>query len=221
MGCRKLFVLLLVAAVAPMAEGHDMGGTPKLYCEWEAGDWNVHDFGSGDGFSLSAATSGHEDDCIGASLGDATHYEYADGGAYLVSGSDAAQANACGWETPDHPSFPVVFAHDLMLPEPVKFWVYADSMNNLPPVDPSEPNCGDLEADVGVECLDVCAVAFPPGLDSTYLVFVEAGRTGHVWTGTYVDGSEDMSLEDSVPHVRPGAHYRSPTPYIPCIYGCA
>lgn len=214
MEARKLFLLLVALAAAPFADGHGSGGEPKTYCEWSVGDVNVHDYGRGDGFSLAAVASGDSDGC----LGDATHFEYADGGALLV----AAAVPECGWPTADHLAFPTVYVSDVVPDVDVRFWVYADTVDNLPSVDPDAPECGDLEADVGVACVNACAVPLPPGLDGTYVVFVEGVR-GHVWTGSYVEGDPGADVLDSLPVVREVGRYRAPSvpPPIPCLYGCA
>lgn len=191
----RIFLLTIGAALllAPAAFAHVPGaslmgvaGTPKDYCEDAWGDTSVHEYGPpADGITLFLDTDGAVGPCpygatVGAPLFDG-HFEWAQGGAHLVAG-DSAQAAACGWPYPDHAVFPTIAVFDLVLsPQaiPVAFTVAADTANNLPPIDPSAPNCGDLEADLSGECLDACIPLFPPGLDQTYLVYV-TGFQGHI-----------------------------------------
>lgn len=200
---RPPFLLLLVsiALVAPAALAHvpshypvGIAGTPKHYCEDVPREGvfqderRVHEYGPPTtGFTLFLPTDGSLEYCpynAGTDMVGDGHLEWAQGGAYLVAGRDPVKATTCGWPYPDHPAFPTVAVYDLVLtlmPADVGFFVFADTLNNIPPLDPNEPNCGDLEADFGVSCVNNCGVGFPPGLDQTYVVYVN-GVQGHIVT---------------------------------------
>ena len=114
-------------------------------------------------------------------FGDTTwdgHYEYAFGGAWLQ-----AATSACTAAFADHAPGATITVYDNQLTgtlqSDVAFSVYADTLNNDPI--PSEPNCGDFESDYGVDCVNSCAPAFPPGLDGSYQVYV-SGTSGSIST---------------------------------------
>lgn len=191
---RTTFVISIAAALAitPLAFAHVDGGvagTPKDYCEPARWD-RSHDYGPSTGFLLFFPLDGNGQDCDGdydPSNPDTEtadydgHAEFTFGGALLT----AAQVPGCNdgaWV--DHPPFPTVQVWDAFLsliPSDVSFSVASDTLNNIPPLDPNAPNCGDLESDYGVDCVNQCSVGFPPGLDGTYQVYVN-GVVGHVWT---------------------------------------
>ena len=190
-----LLGLLLALVLLPAAYAHTDGsaGGSKLYCEDLAGDWHTHDYFSGTGFTLSPASDASVPPCAYDPTWDG-HYEFAYGGAYLLAceafcvspdGLVGAGASQC-WDTyADHEQFPRVYVNDLQLSAiglDVAFTIAVDWWNNVPPVDPTHPECGDLETDIAVDCVNDCQVPFPPGLDGAYLVYVQ-GTQGHVSTG--------------------------------------
>lgn len=210
-----LLLLAVTLAALPLVAAHADGGiagTPKLYCENNAGDQLVHDYATGanddirfqeggsrrpqvvvggDGsvaISAPARALGPQDgsweDCAYFDEHEVTdlHYEFAWGGAILV-----AEASRCHDLWIDHPAFPIVSVWDSVITAnggSVRFVVHMDIMNNVPSADPNEPNCGDGLLDANwPACTDSCYVGWPPGLDGTYVVIVD-GVAGHVWTNS-------------------------------------
>lgn len=182
---RSTFTMLLILALAPplAASLHaHPAGAPRTWCEDLSWD-NSHEYGPSTGFLLVGASDGSTPEACAGSLGSLAdgHDEYALGGALLT----AAYRPGCNDGLPvDHPEFPTVEVTDFGLEEldqPVAFSVYVDTLNNVPPLDPAAPNCGDFEADYGMDCLNVCAVPFPPGLDGAYQVRV-SGTSGIIST---------------------------------------
>lgn len=122
-------------------------------------------------------------------FGDGTwdgHLEFGYGGAWLFARSGTGAPSNGGtlpcWGAPaDHSSMPTisVFDHviDVVLGTGTSFSVYADTYNNLSVIDFNTANCGDFESDLGVDCVTLCFIGFPPGLDGTYQVYV-AGFSG-------------------------------------------
>ena len=179
---RILQVLLLVAlfAGAPLSGAHPDGvGGPKPSCEAALDDLSVHEYGApSTGFLLllegdfSVPPCDHDD---GSWDG---HYEFAHGGARLLASEPGAAA--CFGTYADHVPGGIIRVEDAVLAmagADVVFSVYADTQNNDP--FPREPDCGDFESDYGVDCVNQCAPGFPPGLDGSYVVYVQ-GTTGHV-----------------------------------------
>lgn len=189
---------LLLALATPVASSHEGltggGGVSKDYCE--DADKATHDYGPSTGFILSPPIDGSIEFCPGADFENPVfdgHYEFAYGGAYLLAGWGAV---TCWGVYPDHFDFPAVHVHDAVLsqiPEAVSFTVAADTLNNVPPVDSGEPNCGDFETDFAVDCINMCWLGFPSGLDGSYNVFVN-GVYGHVYTNSYVEGGFSTGL---------------------------
>lgn len=183
---RHVFFPLLALAVLPLASGHYDGraGMPKEYCEtgYGYGDWESHDYDNAEsGSVLGPPVDGNVDDCDRDGIyGDFDgHYEYAMGGAWIATNS--ASTFYCWNGYGDHPEAPTIWVHDQVLSTSgadIPFHVAADRLNNLPAVDPV--TCGDFESDYGVDCVNSCAIAFPPGLDGTYQVYV-TGTSGHVY----------------------------------------
>lgn len=217
MRATPLLPLALLLATLPATDAHrgsDLpNGTPKPYCEWFWDDKMAHDYASpATGVLLGPPLDGNAEDCDGDGLpGDMDgHYEWAVGGAWLVARPDAT---LCGWPWPDHPEFPDVWIRDTVLTfqlgQPVVFHVYADTLNNLPAHDPGAPDCGDLESDHGVTCVDLCTVPFPAGLDGTYQVYVE-GTMGHVGATGFENGLHPWLPKSPCPQqARTCAHGRS------------
>lgn len=114
-----------------------------------------------------------------ASMAPDGHAEWAMGGALL--GVRDPGFSLCYGAYPDHYPGTLIEVYDAVLTPMgagVTFYVYADTLSNLPPLQ-SGYDCGDFEADHGVECLDRCTPGILPGLDGAYLVFV-SGTYGHV-----------------------------------------
>ena len=219
MSHRILHPLLLTAALAsialPPSLAHDGGvGLVKTQCE-TAGETSVHEYAHSNGFLLAGdwitvnffgppaaepeprASSGPTTRLLQPLLGETAdgavppcpfgdttwdgHYEFAQGGARLQ-----AAASVCTDAYADHSAGATIVVVDAVFVD-VAFSVYSDNLNN----DPFQggPNCGDFESDYGVDCVNICAPAFPPGLDGTYQVYV-SGTTGHVlgWYSACADG---------------------------------
>lgn len=146
----------------------------------EAGDCTpdpgTHTYGPGTGVPRVARDTNVWSDCDGDGIpgGYDGHRDYALGGAMLT----AALSPGCNdGDVVDHSPFPYVQVSDDilgMLSLSTPFTVATDTVNNLPPLDPGAPNCGDGEVDFSAHCLDACWVGFPPGLDGTYHVIVQA-----------------------------------------------
>lgn len=172
------FTLLAFAALAsiPFTTAHEPVGAPREECDATAGQLETHEYGPNNGFTLLLPTDGSLPPCASGTNWDG-HYEFASGGAWLLA--DEAGATTCFGTIADHSPFPFVQVHDALLGDAVVFSVYADALNNVPPLDPAEPDCGDYESDYGVWCEGSCSIGFPPGLDGSYQVYV-SGTTGHV-----------------------------------------
>ena len=185
----RLSVALLALALLgiPLAHGHygltGDGGVAKDYCEEFFVETYVHDYATGTGFLVSPGGDGAIPPCA---VGDGTwdgHYEFAYGGAQLQ-----AYPSVCTEAYADHSPGSTIFVRDSVLSplgSDVAFSVYADYLNNNPIQE--GPNCGDGETDYGVDCVNHCAPAFPPGLDGAYTVYV-SGFYGHIYTEEYRDG---------------------------------
>ena len=177
----KAYILTLAAVLAavPLALAHDdtMLGLPKTHCEEPFDDTNVHEYGApSTGFVIFLGLDASVPPCP---FGDGTwdgHYEYAHGGGWLQ-----AAASVCTEAYADHTPGGIIGVYDAVLTalgSDVAFSVYSDNLNNNPV--PSDPNCGDFESDYGVDCVNLCAPGFPPGLDGSYQVYV-SGTTGHIY----------------------------------------
>lgn len=171
--------LLLLLLAIPGGVGHPglSGGTlpgfPKAHCE-AASDRAVHEYGAGTGLLLGTPLDGGAEPCPNGSWD--LHLEYAFGGAWLLA-SDAAFT--CWGLPPDHvPGTLVLVQDDGLAGRDVAFRIHADRLNNAPRL-PGDADCGDLEWDDAMECVNSCLPTFPPGLDGSYQVLVE-GTTGHV-----------------------------------------
>lgn len=196
---KRLYLLTLSAALlaAPLAYGHTPTG-PKNWCE-TGSDWDVHDYVVPGGFAAArpADSDGNvEGECDGNpnTFGDYDgHREWSFGGAWLsarnglatnaLSGQTGAGSEVCYAEYAHHYEFPTITVVDdanSLAAIPTYFAVLADYWNNVPPVSPDEPNCGDVEADYYIDCYDACTAPFPAGLDGIYLVYVYNGVSGHV-----------------------------------------
>src|SRR5687767_997415 len=191
---------MATVVVAPMAfASHTYPvGSLRNWCESDLDDL-YHEYGPSTGFAISPGIDGNvQGDCDGDpnTVADYDgHVEFAFGGAWLTA---AASPGCNDGDSVDHAAFPTVWVgdHVLNLAEaPVSFSVYADTLNNVPPVDPAEPNCGDFESDYGADCTNECAVPFPPGLDGTYQVYV-TGTSGSVGTGNPRACTSDWYQED-------------------------
>lgn len=166
-------------------------GAPRTTCDSHTGDRD-HEYGPSTGFVLAAGTDGALD-CENLLQGDG-HFEFALGGAWLLAceascGGDGGGSFACWGTTADHAAFPEVVVYDQVLSSfeseddhagNVAFQVSADLVNNVPPLDPNESNCGDFEDDMMQDCVDSCFVTFPPGLDGSYAVYV-SGTSGSIY----------------------------------------
>ena len=167
------------AGASPGGDGlKRVRAAPKAECETSSTQTSLHSYGApGTGFVIFLGSDGSVPPCP---YGDTTwdgHYEWAFGGAWLMAGP---MAEACFGAYADHTPGTVIRVFDMVLSavgSDVAFSVYADTMNNDPV--PSEPNCGDFESDYGVDCVNQCAPAFPPGLDGSYQVYV-SGTTGDI-----------------------------------------
>ena len=188
--------MLLVATLAAgrTTVAHEaQTGQPKLDCEGPDDTW-IHEYETGTGFMLIGPRSSATAPRIQATFvppadgsippcpyGDTTwdgHHEFAYGGAWLQ-----AAHSVCAESYPDHFPGTLVWVYDSFLGglgSDVAFSVYADWLDNDPLQ--SEPTCGDFESDYGMDCINICAPGFPPGLDGSYQVYV-SGTTGHVYTG--------------------------------------
>ena len=176
----KTYILAIAAALlaAPLAFAHEGSiGAPKPECE-DADDVWMHDYGApSPGFVIFLGLDGSVPPCP---YGDTTwdgHFEYAHGGTWIQ-----AAASVCTDAYPDAAPGVFIWVYDAILSHQlgsdVAFSVYADTQNNNPVQEP--PNCGDFESDYGVDCINYCAPAFPPGLDGSYQVYV-SGTTGHIY----------------------------------------
>ena len=177
---RTLHLLLVVTTVLlphpTLAHEPNMGGAPKDECE--TGFATVmHEYGPpSTGFLIFLGMDGSVPPCP---YGDGTwdgHPEFAFGGAFIQ-----AAASACTEAYADHAPGGTIGVYDAGLSSigaDVAFGVYSDTLNNNPIQE--EPNCGDFESDYGVDCVNSCDPAFPPGLDGSYQVYV-SGTTGHVY----------------------------------------
>jgi len=187
---RQVYYILGIAvalSIPSFGLAHEDGtaGIPKNYCE-TGFEPQAHDYGDPAlGFVIFLGQDGNlqgECDSDPNTVADYDgHIEFAHGGAWLTA---AASPGCNDGDLVDHSPNPTVYAvDDVLTPRgvPVTFSVYADTLNNIPPVDPAEPNCGDFESDFGADCTDSCAIGFPPGLDGTYQVYVNGGH-GHVLT---------------------------------------
>ena len=174
------WLVLLALTLAPLSAAHDGGvGAPKSHCETPGSDTGHHEYGPpGSGFVIFLGLDGSVPPCP---YGDTTwdgHIEFAFGGTWLQ-----AAVTLCTEAYADHTPAPFISVYDAVLTplgSDVAFSVYADTLNNDPI--PSEPNCGDFESDYGVDCVNHCTPAFPPGLDGSYQVYV-SGTTGHIYAG--------------------------------------
>ena len=113
------------------------------------------------------------------------HAEYARGGAWLLACNSGCGdyvpgdgALVCFGDAAHHGSF--VEVDDAALGAGAKFYVAADHNDTAAQAAglPEDP-CGDFESDAGQECVGSCLVAFGPGKDGSYQVYVE-GSVGHV-----------------------------------------
>lgn len=122
------------------------------------------------------------------------HFEWAIGGAWLLA-CDFGCAGGTGGSVEcwgvysDHQAYPTIRVFDVglsVLGVDVPFGVYADNVNNAPPL--VGPDCGDFESDYGGPCANPCNVGamenvFPPGLDGSYQVYV-SGTHGRIHAST-------------------------------------
>lgn len=166
-----LLAALLLAA--PLALAHDEApvGLPKAWCE-DADARLTHEYGApapllGPWLLLDGSPG-----CETPPLDWDQHFEYANGGAYLLAGDAGAQA--CFGVPADHPSHPTVTVVDATLGSGVRFTVAAAPWYG------SGHDCGFFEDPwTTITCVGSCQVPFGPGPDGAYVVFVE-GTTGHV-----------------------------------------
>lgn len=186
----------LVMAAAPLSLAHNdgtFGGGPKFYCEdWP--DTKVHDYTD---FwpSTGPAQDGSGPICPPNGRWD-EHREWRLGGAMLPAcdtgcwwGGAGAGSYACYRVWADHPEFPHIYVDSLAWTiwgqplDPIQFVVGLDTLNNIPKLDPNEPECGDGEVDYVVHCFDHCGMGYQSGLDGAYHVYViSPSPGGHVWT---------------------------------------
>lgn len=183
---------LLLLATFPLALSHSPRGTPKNYCE-DPSEWNVHEYWpvasgnvmlpAGDGNLIATCSSGgtagefdgHSEGGYGGGLLHVTS------GDYVTSGSVA-----CYGEVGHHPALGPISVRDALAGYYQPFWVAADTVNLVPPTDPSAPNCGDYQSDHIAACTGTCYVPFDVGLDGTYQVYVgnlsgnAPGVMGHI-----------------------------------------
>jgi len=210
---------ILLTAVSMMAAPaafalHAPVGAPRNWCESLA-DMQTHEYGApSTGFVIFLGQDGNiNGECDGDPNTSADydgHIEFAFGGGWLT----AARSEGCNDvttppDTVDHSPNPTVTVEDYVLHAvgaTVAFSVYADTLNNVPPVDPAEPNCGDFESDFGVDCTNSCTVGFPPGLDGTYQVYI-SGTTGIFGTGTPFPPT-------------PNCTDPQPGPALPVVFNC-
>lgn len=174
----KTFHVLVIAALAalPLVSGMPyVPGVPKPFCE-TAADRAVHVYGPGTGYFVWLGLDGSVGDCDGDGAYDPyedwdRHHEYAQGGAYLVVGAAGTQ---CYGVPADHPSHPFVTVVDDVLGSDVTFVVEAPHGSG------PEGECVPTDHAVdAIECVGACRVAFPPGPNGDYVVYV-AGTTGRI-----------------------------------------
>lgn len=178
---RILHALALAAtlAAAPLAFAHDNGiGAPKGWCETPA-DVHIHEYATTVWPLWVISADGSVGPCGGGGLQDG-HAEYGFAGTYLLGCASACGmwglgegSLACHGAPPDHaPLTPIKVVDAALTPAGVgvRFTVIADM----------GPNCGDFDADMAMECVDVCTPFFGPGASGAYEVLVE-GTTGHVY----------------------------------------
>lgn len=183
---------------------HDVGSGPLLLRAGTPAGAATY-YKNGD-FSLfytwiSIAEDGNTTDCDGdGAWGDFDgHYEFGTGMTWILAcdghlsnpgrpigcGNDGMGSGTvfCWGARSDHGAFPYVQVVDLVH-ENVQFYVGANLWSNVPEAETLDYDCGDFEVDYGYECIDSCAISFPPGLDGSYAVFVQtiyyAGTQGHV-----------------------------------------
>ena len=184
----KSYLLAIAAALmaAPLAFAHEPVGTLRNYCE-DPSEWTTHDYGPpGDGHLIALGSDGN---LVGDCNGDTIpadydgHLEWALGGGWLAADSgDGVTGGSivCHGEHAHHPQFGPISVFDAVQGATLTFWVAADTINLVPPTDPSEPNCGDFESDEGASCTNACTVTFLCGLDGTYQVYVGDAGTGSI-----------------------------------------
>lgn len=155
-------------------------GLPEDDCEEPFVGTLVHPYGPATGRVLSPPRDGAVPPCA---YGDGTwdgHLEFALGGAWLLAAEPGASICFGGYA--DHDAGTEIFVYDVAfwsVGSDVAFSVASDNLNNMPPLDPNAPNCGDHESDFAADCVNRCTPGFPPGLDGSYQVYVQ-GTSGHV-----------------------------------------
>jgi hypothetical protein len=195
---RRLLAVTTLLAL-PFASAHDPAGTPKTYCE-DPAEWEYHDYTAISGVgSISvrpSAVDSNLQDCNanGTFFDYDGHHEWAAGWARI-----AVQTGPCSPELGHHPAFGRFVVEDNLAGRTVPYLVMADSVNLVPPTDPSAPDCGDgqinpcaggpcVGGDPVTLCVGICTVTFPPGLDGSYIVvvFTDGGPAtgGHIRTCT-------------------------------------
>lgn len=213
--------LLILACVTPLAFAHRDGGigVPKPYCEWNTGDYLVHDYGPpSSGHLVALGSDGNTEDCNphgyparahgypdpfwndGIPADVDRHFEFGLGGAWLPA--DETRAIPCGWDLADHAPMPVVSVSDFgsIATASVAFWVAVDAFSVVAPP-PGGPDCGDGDLDLLIACVNSCQPNFLPGLDGSYVVLVQ-GTYGHIYASVDV-GAEVLCQDGQHVHALP------------------
>lgn len=200
---RHALLFALTLALTPLALAHPGGlpGAPKPWCEATAADRNVHEYAARtDGRMVPFAFDSAVGDCDGNGIpedeGDG-HLEFAFAGSFLLVADPGAQD--CWLDVADHPQHPLVTVTDDVLAS-VRFTVHADTLDNIPRINPSEPYCGDGDVDRVQTCTDSCAIAIPPGMDGSYAILID-GVSGHVTTAVGTIACSDGVDNDGDGHV--------------------
>lgn len=188
-------LLLLILAVAscapPLTYGHVPMGTPNSQCEGLDARY-VHDYGAPATGNLLAQPKDGGAVCgpiyldpLGPpvfSLSGDGHREYAVGGAWILVESGTGQPTPggagtlyCYGEAGHHAPYGPSTVTDLALGAGASYVVGADLDDTTGGLE----GCGDFETDEVATCVGTCTVAFGPGLDGAYFVFVD-GTQGHV-----------------------------------------
>lgn len=182
-----VLALLTLGLAVPGTLAHDPMGTPKLHCE-AASEWIVHDYGPGIRASPYLGMDSNVNDCGGGLFDSDGHREYGIGGALIAVNSGIGEPSSdpqlgagseyCAGVAGHHGTYGPAVVVDALFEEGASFIIAADTVDSFG----WGEGCGDGETDVstpfvGTDC--PCYVRFPPGLDGTYVVFVEGGR-GHV-----------------------------------------
>jgi hypothetical protein len=113
------------------------------------------------------------------------HSEFAFGGAWILVDSGNGEPSwdpgvgagtlYCYGAEGHHAAFGPVSVTDFVLGAGATFSVYADTED----ITMAGDGCGDFEEDNGTDCVGSCTLTFPPGLDGSYVVYVQ-GTSGHV-----------------------------------------